>query len=70
MTIKAQTDEQSVAELARDMAEQIFHGASTSVRGVRPGEKCKCGRPAVVVYITAHFGEVGYCGIPDGGARS
>ena len=27
----------------------------------------KCGRPAVIVYITERFGDVGYCGIPDGG---
>ena len=39
-------------------------------RPARPGEKCKCGRPAVIVYITERFGEVGYCGIPDGGQKA
>lgn len=38
-------------------------------RPARPGELCTCGRPAVVVYVTEKFGEVPYCGIPDGGAR-
>lgn len=40
--------------------------------GERPpedGEKCTCGRPAVIVYVTENFGDVGYCGIPDGGAK-
>ena len=37
-------------------------------RPARASEKCKCGRPALVVYITEKFGEVPYCGIPDGGA--
>ena len=37
-------------------------------RAARPGELCTCGRPAVQVFITDHFGEVGYCGLPDGGA--
>ena len=41
--------------------------APATQRPARPGEKCKCGRPAVVVYMTERFGEVGYCGIPDGG---
>ena len=40
----------------------------TTQRPARPGERCTCGRPAVIVYITERFGEVGYCGIPDGGA--
>jgi hypothetical protein len=38
-------------------------------RAPRPGELCQCGRPAVIVYITERFGEVPYCGIPDGGRR-
>lgn len=33
-------------------------------RPARPGEKCSCGRPATVVYITERFGDVGYCGVP------
>lgn len=38
-------------------------------RPARPGEKCGCGRPAVIVYVTEKFGDVGYCGIPDGGKQ-
>lgn len=30
----------------------------------RPGERCSCGRQAVIVYITTRWGRVGYCGIP------
>lgn len=59
--------EQSVTELAREVAARTFAAVATEERPARPGEKCKCGRPAVVVYITEKFGEVGYCGIPDGG---
>lgn len=39
----------------------------TQERPARPGERCTCGRPAVVVYLTEDFGEVPYCGIADGG---
>jgi hypothetical protein len=38
-------------------------------RPARPGELCECGRPAVVVYETERFGDVGWCGVSDGGAR-
>ena len=34
-----------------------------------PGELCTCGRPAVTVYLTER-GAFGYCGQPDGGART
>jgi hypothetical protein len=33
------------------------------------GELCTCGRPAVIVYLTGR-GPFGYCGQPDGGART
>src|SRR5690606_25027199 len=36
-------------------------------RYAEPGERCTCGRPAVVVWKTERFGEVGDCGIRDGG---
>lgn len=36
-------------------------------RAPMKGERCKCGRPAIIVYRTEKFGEVPYCGIPDGG---
>lgn len=32
-----------------------------------PGEYCTCGRPAVMVYATDRFGEVGACLINDAG---
>lgn len=35
----------------------------------QPGEKCTCGRPAVLIYRTESFGEVGDCGIRDGGGQ-
>ena len=31
------------------------------------GERCTCGRQAIVVYLGSVFGPTGYCGIPDGG---
>lgn len=34
----------------------------TTERPARPGETCTCGRPATLVYFTAQFGEVPYCG--------
>lgn len=40
----------------------------TGERAARPGEFCTCGRPAEVVYQTDAYGEVPYCGIPDGGS--
>lgn len=33
-----------------------------------PGERCTCGRPAVVVYRT-RFGRVPYCGQPAAESR-
>jgi hypothetical protein len=62
--------EQSVTELAREAAAKAFASVSSGQRAPRPGERCTCGRPAAVVYITEKFGDVGYCGIPDGGSRS
>lgn len=38
-------------------------------RGAQRGERCTCGRQAVVVYLTERFGEVGWCGRSDGGRR-
>jgi hypothetical protein len=35
-----------------------------------PGERCTCGRQAIVVYLGSVFGTTGYCGIPDGGDRA
>ncbi|CAN5881591.1 hypothetical protein BH23ACT2_BH23ACT2_24270 [soil metagenome] len=36
-------------------------------RHARPGEVCTCGDPAVVVYETARFGDVGHCGVEHRG---
>jgi hypothetical protein len=35
-------------------------------RPARAGERCTCGRSAVVVYETARFGDVPHCGHDDG----
>ncbi|GLY63719.1 hypothetical protein [Amycolatopsis taiwanensis] len=40
-----------------------------SERAARLGELCTCGRQAVTVFV-GDRGEVGYCGLPDGGDRS
>ncbi|CAN5898250.1 hypothetical protein BH23ACT2_BH23ACT2_26210 [soil metagenome] len=37
-------------------------------RPARPGEVCTCGDPAVVVYETARFGDVGHCGVEHRGS--
>ncbi len=36
-------------------------------RPAQPGEACTCGRPAVVVFLTQRWGEIGWCGVSDGG---
>lgn len=36
-------------------------------RSAEVGELCTCGRPAVVVYTSDQYGQVGHCGI-DGAA--
>lgn len=35
-------------------------------RLARPGELCACGQPAVIVFYTARFGEIPYCGTGEG----
>jgi hypothetical protein len=42
---------------------------SVNERRAAPGELCTCGRPARLVYITERWGEVGWCGVSDGGRR-
>lgn len=39
-------------------------------RPAEPGERCTCGRQAVVVYLGGEHGPTGDCGIRDGGDRS
>jgi hypothetical protein len=41
----------------------------TAERQAERGELCTCGRPAVTVYSTEHYGEIGWCGRSDGGRR-
>ena len=36
-------------------------------RPAEPGERCTCGRAAVVVINGGRFGPTGYCGQADGG---
>jgi hypothetical protein len=43
--------------------------AGPAERPAVPGERCTCGRQAVVVYLGGVFGPTGYCGIADGGDR-
>jgi hypothetical protein len=39
-------------------------------RPAAPGERCTCGRQAIVVYLGSTFGPTGFCGIADGGDRT
>lgn len=39
-------------------------------RKAEPGDLCTCGRPAREVFERADGGEVGYCGVPDGGPKT
>jgi hypothetical protein len=41
----------------------------STTRQAVPGDLCTCGRPAVVVYSSAEFGDVGYCGIEGSQGR-
>lgn len=36
-------------------------------REAKPDELCSCGDQAKVIFETAKFGDVGYCGVPHGG---
>lgn len=52
--------------MATTRPRRVRPSASTE-RAPRPGELCTCGRLAVTMHVTEKFGDVGYCGIPDGG---
>jgi hypothetical protein len=41
-----------------------------TTRPAEPGELCTCGRQAIAVYPSDTYGEVGDCGIRDGGDRT
>lgn len=42
---------------------------TSGTRAALPGERCTCGRQAVEVFVHANR-ETGYCGLPDGGAKT
>ena len=53
--------------LAAKVARMQDLEAPLTERPAEPGERCICGRQAIVVYLGSVFGPTGYCGIPDGG---
>ena len=45
-----------------------MHTISSPTPGQRPaelGERCTCGRPAIVVFLGGRVGDTGYCGAPS-----
>jgi hypothetical protein len=44
--------------------------AEITERPAEPGERCTCGRQAIVVYLAGAFGPTGWCGRSDGGDRA
>jgi hypothetical protein len=66
--------DQTTANQAAD-AHAVAMGEATpqeldpTQRPAEPGERCTCGRQAIVVYLGSVLGPTGYCGIPDGGDR-
>jgi hypothetical protein len=58
------------AMLAAKLTRMQQLDASPSGRPAVPGERCTCGRQAVVIYLGSVFGPTGYCGIADGGDQS
>jgi hypothetical protein len=44
--------------------------APLTERLAEPGERCTCGRQAIVVYLGSVFGPTGSCGIADGGDQA
>jgi hypothetical protein len=61
-TAKQEGDAHAVA-----MGEATPEELEPSQRPAEPGERCTCGRQAIVVYLGSVFEPTGYCGIPDGG---
>ena len=67
--------DQTTANQAAD-AHAVAMGEATpqelepTQRPAEPGERCTCGRQAIVVYLGSVLGPTGYCGIADGGDRS
>jgi hypothetical protein len=58
---------QAADQHAVDMGEATPQEPERSERPAEPGDRCTCGRQAIVVYLGSVFGPTGYCGIPDGG---
>jgi hypothetical protein len=58
------------AMLAAKLARMQQLDAWPTERPAEPGERCTCGRQAIVVYLGSVFGPTGYCGIGDGGDRA
>jgi hypothetical protein len=44
-----------------------MHMDNITERPAEPGERCTCGRQAIVEYLGGALGPTGYCGRPDGG---
>jgi len=44
-------------------------GSGPGERPAESGELCTCGRQASVVFIGGRFGNTGWCGLSDGGAK-
>ena len=69
-----EADEHAAAD-AHDLAMgevtvEEFSRSQYGERPAAPGERCTCGRQAVVVYLGSVFGPTGYCGIADGGDQA
>jgi hypothetical protein len=58
------------AMLAAKVARMQELEADPTERPAEAGERCTCGRQAVVVYLGSAFGPTGYCGIADGGDQT
>jgi hypothetical protein len=58
------------AMLAAKVARMRQLEADPTERPAAAGERCTCGRQAVVIYLGSVFGPIGYCGIADGGDQA
>jgi hypothetical protein len=61
------TANQAADQHALAMGEATPRDLEPSERPAAPGERCTCGRQAVVIYLATVLGPTGYCGIADGG---
>jgi hypothetical protein len=58
------------AMLAAKLARMRELEVTGTERLAEPGERCTCGRQAIVVYLGSRFGPTGYCGVADGGDQA